>query len=132
MGERYSEFYKQVGASLQRIRKAAGFKSARSFAEHIKMNPQTYTDYEQGKSMFSYERAWTIADALNCSLDELGGRKALKSYEDPGQQRLNNCYENMNDSGQQTLVSVAQGLEKDPANRIIKDGQEHLANQQSA
>ena len=34
---------------LQKMRKAAGWKSARAFAEHIGMPVDTYTQYEQGK-----------------------------------------------------------------------------------
>ena len=65
---------KTIGKSLQAARKAAGYKSARSFAEHMQYNVGTYTNWEQGKQMFSLEQACEMADALNCTLDELGGR----------------------------------------------------------
>ena len=58
---------------LQRIRKEKGFKSAKAFADSIGMNTHTYTDYEQGRRMFSLETAWEFADALECTLDELAG-----------------------------------------------------------
>ena len=60
---------------LQEVRKKAGFKSARAFAEHIGMPVATYTDYEQGRRSFTLEKAWEFADALECSLDELAGRE---------------------------------------------------------
>jgi len=60
---------------LQDLRIAAGFESANKFAEHLQIPPSTYTGYEQGKGMFTYERAWEMADALQCSMDELGGRQ---------------------------------------------------------
>ncbi|MBR5814333.1 MAG: UDP-N-acetylmuramoyl-L-alanyl-D-glutamate--2,6-diaminopimelate ligase [Bacteroidaceae bacterium] len=60
--------------NLQALRKAAGFKSARAFAEHIGMNLRTYTSYEQGEAVMSLEVAWNLANVLNCSLDELAGR----------------------------------------------------------
>ena len=66
---------KTVAKQLQTVRRQAGFKSARAFAEHIGMNVNTYTDFEQGTRTLSYERAWMLADALNCTMDELGGRK---------------------------------------------------------
>ncbi len=119
---------KEIGSSLQRLRKAAGFKSAKSFAEFMGYNPNTYTQYEQGIVSLSFERAWEIADALDCTLDEIGGRIPPRSYADVGQQRLNDCYENMNSQGQQTLVSVARSMERDAANRIVKDGIECNAN----
>ena len=60
--------------SLQAMRKKAGYRSARVFAEHIGMNVATYTDYEQGRHSFTLEKAWEFADLLGCSLDELAGR----------------------------------------------------------
>lgn len=66
---------KAVGKALQLARKAAGFRSAKAFAEYAGLNPGTYTNYEQGDRAFSYEQAWLMADALGCSLDELGGRE---------------------------------------------------------
>ena len=72
---RGSEFGKQIGKSLQEKRKAAGYRSAREFADHMGMNVSTYTEYEQGRSMFNYEQAWRFADELGCTLDALGGRE---------------------------------------------------------
>ena len=66
---------KIVGTALQRMRKIAGYKSAKAFAEAVGINPNTYTDWEQGRHMLSYEQAWQLADALECSMDELGGRQ---------------------------------------------------------
>lgn len=61
--------------NLQAMRKRAGFSSAREFAEHMGINVKTYTNYEQGVSSMTLERAWEFADVLNCSLDELAGRE---------------------------------------------------------
>lgn len=123
---------KEIGSSLQSVRRNAGYKSAKAFAEAKGFSVDTYTGYEQGRINLAFQRAWELADALGCTLDELGGRIPPRVYADSGQERLNSCYENMNDSGQQTLVSVAQGLEKDPANRIIKDSPEHLETKKGA
>lgn len=116
---------KLIGKTMQALRKRAGFKSAKAFAEKIGINPNTYTQYEQGMSGMSYETAWDIADALDCTLDALGGRDfSPAEYSDPGQAELNACYENMNVSGKDTLVSVARSMERDTANRIEKDSPE--------
>lgn len=61
--------------NLQAMRKRAGFKSARAFAEHMNMSVNTYTNYEQGKSSLTLEQAWEFADELDCTLDELAGRE---------------------------------------------------------
>ena len=34
---------------LQELRKKAGWKSAKAYAEHLEMNPSTFTEYEQGR-----------------------------------------------------------------------------------
>ena len=71
---RYSEVNKAIGKNLQKLRKEKGYKSAKEFAAALDININTYTDIEQGKTGLSLERAWQIADLLNCSLDEVGGR----------------------------------------------------------
>ena len=71
---RYSEVNKTIGKNLQKLRKEKGYKSAKEFAAALDININTYTDIEQGKTGLSLERAWQIADLLNCSLDEVGGR----------------------------------------------------------
>lgn len=60
---------------LQKMRKAAGWKSARAFAEHIGMPVDTYTQYEQGKRTMNIEVAWDLADELNCTIDQIAGRE---------------------------------------------------------
>lgn len=119
-------------SNLQDIRKARGYKSAKAFAQHVGMSVRTYTNYEQGITALTLEKAWEFADALDCSLDELAGRKRSRKFGDPMQSALNESYENMNSHGRETLVSVARSLEKDTANRIEKDGQEHAASKAAA
>ena len=61
---------------LQKMRKAAGWKSARAFAEHIGMPVDTYTQYEQGKRTMNIEVAWDLADYLGCTIDQIAGRES--------------------------------------------------------
>lgn len=130
MGSETEERTKAIGSHLQAARKAAGFKSAKAFADHIGLSKDTYTGYEQGRISLSYERAWEFADALDCTLDALGGRKPPeRAYDDPEQAALNASYENMNGDGRQTLVSVAKSMEKDTRNRIVKDRPERADGQ---
>lgn len=62
---------------LQQLRKNAGYKSARIFAEKIGLNLSTYTSYEQGLASIPIDKAWLIADELNCSVDDLIGRTPI-------------------------------------------------------
>lgn len=67
--------------SLRKIRKAAGYKSARAFAESIGMPATTYAKYEQaaddGEVSMPLKSAWAIADALGCTIDALVGREEV-------------------------------------------------------
>lgn len=128
MGKRYSKFNKSVGAAIQRNRIKAGYKSARECAVSLGLNPSTYTDYEQGKAMPSYERAWQLADALNCTLDELGGRTppSARVYTDKGQEALNGYFESMNTTGRNALVETARLMADGDSVRIEKEEQETI------
>lgn len=59
---------------MKKIRKLRGFKSAKAFAEYMGLNVSTYTAYEQGQHQPDIVTMWQIADALDCSIDQLVGR----------------------------------------------------------
>lgn len=95
---------------LQELRKAAGFKSAKAFAEHYGINLNTYTGYEQGKPL-SLEQAWAFADFFDCSLDELAGRDRPKwDYADHQQAQLNAMYERLEETGKSAAVGSVRGI----------------------
>ena len=77
------------------------------------LNPNTYTDYEQGRIGLSFELAWQIADALHCTLDELGGRgfspAEQPAYADPYQAELNDCYVASTAEGRSVILGTARG-----------------------
>ena len=60
---------------IQEFRKAAGYTSARAFAESNGYNSKTYTNWEQGTATPSLAMAWELADKFDCTIDELVGRK---------------------------------------------------------
>ena len=104
--------------NLQKLRKEAGFRSARVFAEFMDIPLGTYTDYEQGRRNFALEQAWLFADALGeamgrfVTLDELAGRKAPQGqahgFEDVRQRRLNEAWEELSDGGRAHLLHSAE------------------------
>lgn len=110
---------------LQRIRKQRGFKSARAFADHIGMNPHTYTDYEQGRRTFTLESAWEFADALNCTLDELAGREFhAEVYADQRQAVLNDDYAHLSDAGKDAACGAVRGIRASEGARAQSAGLE--------
>ena len=65
--------------SLRRLRKAAGWPTAKAFAESIGVPAPTYARYEQSgdgpDTNIPMKAAFTIADALGCSIDAIVGRE---------------------------------------------------------
>lgn len=106
----------RIGKSLQGRRKAAGYKSAAAFAEAMGFNVGTYTSWEQGVRPFDFRSAWVMADALGCTLDELGGRETPQpSYADQRQAAMNRIYARMNDAGKSKAVDNVRDLAGNPA-----------------
>lgn len=76
-----------------------------------------------------------MADKYGCSVDYLLCRTEdprpypgfeKRTYSDKRQAAINGYYESLGEEGKETLHRVARGLGKDGANRIEKDGAEHL------
>ena len=96
---------------LQELRKKAGYKSARAFADEIHMSVGTYTDYEQGRRKFSLEVAWTFADKLRVSLDELAGREWPRppTAVADDESRLLALYRDTDQRGKAAIMRTAEG-----------------------
>lgn len=108
-----TELAKQIGSHLQKMRKAAGFKSAKAFAEHIGMSKDTYTGYEQGRISLSYERAWEFADALGCTLDEVGGREFPGESLSADEETLVSTFRSVTVHGKKAMLTNAKAVGED-------------------
>ena len=97
---------KEIGMSLQKARKAAGFKSARAFAENMMYNANTYTDWEQGRHTFTVEQACEMADALGCTLDELAGRETSAPALSPRERAVVDAYRHEDATGRAAIERV--------------------------
>ena len=101
---------KKHKTNLQAMRVRAGFKSAREFAEHIGVNVGTYTNYEQGKVALSLLKAWEFADALDCTIDELAGRRVPdRAQIDSAEQHVIDCYRSTDARGKAAITRTAEG-----------------------
>lgn len=64
---------------LRMLRRKAGHRSAREFAEELGIPASTYSRYEKGPAGpgcgIPLPNAWAIADALGCSIDAVVGRE---------------------------------------------------------
>lgn len=94
--------------NLQELRKAAGYGSARAFAEAVGISVNTYTGYEQDRIKLTLEKAWQLADALGCTLDELAGRDFPQpEYADPRQAELNRCWDECGEDRRERILGMA-------------------------
>ena len=66
--------------TLQTLRRGAGYRSAKDFAERLGIPAPTYARYERQPESPDNKTpmgaAWKIADALGCSIDMVVGRIA--------------------------------------------------------
>ena len=64
--------------ALQRLRREAGYRTAKEFAAEMGIPATTYSRYERACAGpgcgIPLPSAWAMADALGCSIDELVGR----------------------------------------------------------
>lgn len=111
--------------NLQEMRKRAGYKSARAFAEKIGMSLNTYNNYEQGATKLTLEKAWEFADVLECSLDELAGRRwppeDLASI-DPRRRAMIDSYDALTDDGKTLASEMVASVARDPLRRADTAG----------
>lgn len=67
--------------TLQRMRREAGYRSAKDFAESVGIPMSTYARYERAgdgpECGIPLPSAWAIADALGCSIDLVVGREDI-------------------------------------------------------
>lgn len=67
--------------TLQRMRREAGYRSAKDFAESVGIPMSTYARYERAgdgpECGIPLASAWAIADALGCSIDLVVGREDI-------------------------------------------------------
>lgn len=61
-------------SKLLELRKGAGYATAKDFAEALGIPPTTYTRYESSPEKIPLKAAWTLADALDATIDQVVGR----------------------------------------------------------
>lgn len=104
-----------IRTNLQAIRRRAGFKSAKEFAEHMGINPTTYTNYEQGKANMTLIQAWEFADELKCTLDELAGRMSPNAADalDNCERSIIDTYRDADRRGRRAIERAVEGVRED-------------------
>ena len=90
--------------ALAHLRKDAGYKSAKEFADRLGMPASTYARYENQpetpETGIPIKAAWLIADALDCTIDRVVGREDIDSI---NRSRLASFYESLADGDRDLL-----------------------------
>lgn len=104
------ELRKAIGANLKRLRREAGYKSGKAFAERLGITASKYSEYEQGRVAIPYDMGQEIAEALGCTMDELAGRSCKHTGAHvlaSDEQELVNCYRACTPERQAMLLNLA-------------------------
>lgn len=95
---------------MKQLRVARGL-SQKEVAALAGMQVRRYGSYERGERSITLDDAAKIADALQCSLDELAGRKWPQNlFADPRQTQLNADYEYMDEPGKIAAANAVRGI----------------------
>lgn len=121
---------KRIGKNIQLLRKSAGFKSAAAFAEFAGFETSCYTEYEQGRRSMAFDAAWRIADALDCSLDTLGGRNwspmETQQNQTPEEGELIACYRQSTEKRRSKILETARDQAELSQAQVETAGEEGL------
>lgn len=106
---------------LQRLRRAAGYKSQQEFASKLNVGLRKYETWERAEVKLPLEDACKIADILDCTLDELAGREHKSNrpvYIDRRQAEMNEHYESV--GGEQGKDAIAASVMAIAASFAVK------------
>ncbi len=66
-----------MAKTIQELRREKGFRSAREFANALGISPSSMSRYDKDPETIPVKVAWAMADALDCSIDEIVGRSRV-------------------------------------------------------
>ncbi len=106
--------------TLQRLRREAGYRSAKDFAAVLGIPASTYARYERQpegpECAIPLSSAWQIADALGCSIDLVVGREDIDAA---GAPTLDDRVAALSLNGQEMLRGFLGYLEQLDAERSV-------------
>ena len=96
---------------LASLRKAAGYKSRKSFGEAIGIAERQVKSWETYETRLTLEEACKLADFLDVSLDELAGRwDYVGRCADERQRSLDDAYRSLDDEGRDAALGAVLGM----------------------
>lgn len=91
---------------LQELRKLAGYKSAREFADALGVKRSTLASWESQIRAIPWETACRACDLLGCTLDQLVGREPID--------RVKYAYLDLSEGDRAKVEDFAEYLKKRP------------------
>lgn len=124
----YAEEGAKVDLQLKRIRKLRGL-TQEDMAQRLDIKKSRYGTWEREERMMSFPQACSVADILECSLDELVGRDwpDRDQYLDSRQEALNGYFASLNEEGKDDLLKFAKSFAADPERRTVEDSTNTVA-----
>lgn len=80
-----------MAKTIQELRREKGFRSAREFADALGISPSSMSRYDKDPETIPVKVAWAMADALDCSIDEIVGREHVTA----GASQLQDFYDGL-------------------------------------
>lgn len=118
-----------MALKLRQIRNKRGLEQ-KEVADQLGISVRRYGSWEREERNLNLKDAAMIADVLECTLDELAGRDWPRpAFQDPRQERLNGCYESLNEESKTQVADMVKSIAADPARRIEKDGTDDVDDQ---
>ena len=109
--------------TLQRLRREAGYRSARDFAAELGIPASTYSRYErqpEGPEIaIPLSSAWAIADRLGCSIDLVVGREDIDA---PDEHPVQSRYDALTNAGRALVDSYLDFVEQSEADGARPQG----------
>ena len=102
--------------TLQRLRREAGYRSAKDFAARLGIPASTYSRYERQpegpETAIPIASAWAIADALGCSIDLVVGREDIDA---PDEHPVQSRFDALSPAGRALVDSYLDFVEQSEA-----------------
>lgn len=102
--------------SLQDLRKGAGYRTAKEFAEALGVPTTTYSRYEATPEKIPLSSAWAIADFLGCTIDEVVGHEAAGTA--GGEWQM--FYEGLSDEGKELMADLRAAVARQEERRASR------------
>lgn len=112
-----------MAKSIQDLRRERGFRSSKEFADALGVSPSSMSRYDRDATLIPVKVAWAMADLLECSIDEVLGRKYVTS----GRSELQEDYDSLSPKTQALVREFMEFAKaKDKKERRIAQAQQDL------